>query len=277
MMNFYEFFIEPWSYAFMLRSLIVSLLIGTVCAVFSCYLILKGWSLLGDAASHAVLPGIALAYLLNIPLIIGAFSSAILCSYLTRVISKNTRIKEDTAIGITFSALFGLGLVLITLIESDIHLSHILFGNMLGVSEKDIIAIGFICFLAFIIILLKRKDLTLYCFDENQAQVMGLNIHFLYFLLMVLLSLTIVASLSAVGIILVTSMLITPGAVGFLTCKRFDHMMMVAIAVSVSSCILGSFLSFHWDVDTAPLIIFIQFIIFVFTFLKNSQRLSNAT
>ncbi len=268
----YEFFIVPWSYPFMQRAVIVSLFIGTICAVFSCYLVLKGWSLLGDATSHAVLPGISLAYLFHIPLVFGAFASALLCSYLIYQITKYSRIKEDSAIGIVFSALFGVGLVMITLIKSDIHLSHILFGNMLGVSKQEVRDIILISLIVLFIILLKQKDLTLYCFDENQARVMGLNISFLHFLLMVLLSLTIVASLSAVGIILVTSMLITPGAIGFLVSDRFEKMMIAAIFVSLFSCLFGSFLSFHLNVDTAAFIIFIQSIIFVFVLIQKSQR-----
>lgn len=269
---FYQIFMEPWQYAFMQRALMISLLIGSLCAVFSCFLILKGWSLLGDAASHAVLPGIGIAYLLHIPLAFGAFASALLCSYLTRQITLYSRIKEDSAIGIVFSALFGIGLVMMTLIKSDIHLSHILFGNMLGVSSKEVAHIMIIWGLALIILILKQKDLTLYCFDENQCHVMGLNPHFLHFLLMVLLSLTIVASLTAVGIILVTSMLITPGAIGFLLSKKFEKMMILAVISSVFSCLMGSFLSFHLNVDTAPFIIFIQSVLFIIVLIFKSQR-----
>ncbi len=268
----YELFIEPWRYPFMQRAFITCIFIGIICAVFSCYLVLKGWSLLGDATSHAVLPGIGFAYLLNIPLALGAFASALFCSYLIRQVTFHSRIKEDSAIGIVFSALFGIGLVMITLIKSDIHLTHILFGNMLGVSPKELANIILISSLVLIIILFKRKDLTLYCFDENQARVMGLNTRFLYFLLMVLLSLTIVASLSAVGIILVTAMLITPGAIGFLVSNRFEKMMIVAISASLFSSVAGTILSFHLNVDTAPFIIFIQFLIFLFFLFQKSQR-----
>ncbi len=268
----YEFFIAPWSFAFMQKALIVSLFIGVICAIFSCYLILKGWALLGDATSHAVLPGICIAYLIQLPLVLGAFASALLSSYLTRFISLHCRIKEDSVIGIVFSAFFGIGLVMITLIRTDIHLSHILFGNMLGVSFAEMRDIIIISSLALVIIFLKHKDLTLYCFDENQARIMGLDLRFLHFLLMFLLSLVIVASLSAVGIILVTSMLITPGAIGFLISQRFEKMMQIAILVSLFSCLLGSFLSFHLNVDTAPFIIFIQFFIFLVVLIKKSQR-----
>ncbi len=267
----YQIFIEPFSYEFMLRGLIAGLLIGSLCAIFSCYLILKGWALMGDAVSHAVLPGIAIAYVLSIPMVIGAFVSGLVCGLVSEFISKNSRIKEDAAIGIVFSGLFGLGLVLIAKIESDVHLSHILFGNMLGVSWQDIKEITVISAVALTCIFVKRRDLMLYCFDVGQAQTIGLPVKFLYMGLLIFLSLTIVVALKAVGIIMVTAMLIAPGAISFLLTKSFEKMLLIAMGISVFSCVIGLLLSFHLDLDTASLIVLIQSIIFIMVLLLSAK------
>lgn len=267
----YQIFIEPFSYEFMLRGLIAALLIGSLCAIFSCYLILKGWALMGDAVSHAVLPGIAIAYVLSIPMVIGAFVSGLVCGLVSEFISKNSRIKEDAAIGIVFSGLFGLGLVLIAKIESDVHLSHILFGNMLGVSWQDIKEITVISAVALTCIFVKRRDLMLYCFDVGQAQTIGLPVKFLYMGLLIFLSLTIVVALKAVGIIMVTAMLIAPGAISFLLTKSFEKMLLIAMGISVFSCVIGLLLSFHLDLDTASLIVLIQSIIFIMVLLLSAK------
>lgn len=253
----YQFFIAPFTYEFMMRGLIAALLIGILCAIFSCYLILKGWALMGDAVSHAVLPGVAIAYALSIPMVIGAFVAGLICGLGSDYISKNSRIKSDAAIGIVYSGLFGLGLILMTKIESDVHLSHILFGNMLGVDWADIKEIALISLVILAAVIIKRRDLMLYCFDVNQAQTMGLPVRMLYMGLLVFLALTIVVSIKAVGIIIVTAMLIAPGAIGFLLSKSFDKMMLISVIVSVVSSLLGLILSYHFDLDTSALIVLI--------------------
>ncbi len=268
----YQIFIEPFSYEFMLRGLLAAILIGSLCAIFSCYLILKGWALMGDAVSHAVLPGIVIAYTLSIPMVIGAFISGLICGLLSEFISKNSRIKEDAAIGIVFSGLFGLGIVLVAKVQSDIHLSHILFGNMLGISWQDLKEIAIISAITFIVIFIKRRDLMLYCFDVSQAQTIGLPVRSLYMGLLVFLSITIIVSLKAVGIIMVTAMLIAPGAISFLLTKSFEKMLLIAIIVSIISCIIGLLLSFHLDLDTASLIVLIQSMIFIVVFLLISKK-----
>lgn len=268
----YQFFIAPFTYEFMMRGLIAALLIGILCAIFSCYLILKGWALMGDAVSHAVLPGVAIAYALSIPMVIGAFVAGLICGLGSDYISKNSRIKSDAAIGIVYSGLFGLGLILMTKIESDVHLSHILFGNMLGVDWADIKEIALISLVILAAVIIKRRDLMLYCFDVNQAQTMGLPVRMLYMGLLVFLALTIVVSIKAVGIIIVTAMLIAPGAIGFLLSKSFDKMMLISVIVSVVSSLLGLILSYHFDLDTSALIVLIQALIFVITLLWVSQK-----
>ena len=268
----YTYLVEPFTFEFMRRAVLMSVIIGIVCSLFSCFLILKGWSLMGDAVSHAILPGLALAYVAGIPIVIGAFLSGLICSISIGYIKEHSRIKEDTVMGIIFSGMFAFGLVLITRIESDVHLMHVLFGNVLGIRNYDLIEAGIIAVAASIIMVVKRRDLMLYCFDPVQAGVQGLPVKMLHFGLLILLSLTIVSALKAAGIILVIAMLIAPGAIGFLLSKRFDMMMGIAVFVSVFSCILGTLLSFHLDAATAPLIVVIQAGFFVVAIIKSHAQ-----
>lgn len=262
-MNWITWFIAPFTYPFMMQALLCALLTGIVCAIFSCFLVLKGWSLMGDALSHAVLPGIVLAFVLQIPLIIGAFIAGLLCSLTTGYIKTHSRIKEDTVMGIVFSGMFALGLVLFSFIETDQHLSHILFGNILGVTSSELIQITLISFGVSILVLLKRHDLLLYCFDPIEARVLGLRVTVLHYGLLALLALTIVASLQAAGVILVIAMLIAPGITAFTLTKNFHKMIYIALFVSVSSSLLGVLISFHIDAATGPLIVVIQAVFFI--------------
>ncbi|AEP10354.1 metal ABC transporter permease [Micavibrio aeruginosavorus] len=268
----YSFLIEPLSHDFMQRALIISTMIGVVCSVFSCFLVLKGWSLMGDAVSHAVLPGIAIAYVAGIPMAIGAFAAGLLCAIGTGYLKNNSRVKEDAVMGILFSGMFALGLVLLTKIETDVHLLHILFGNVLGISTRDMVEAGTIAAIVTAIMAVKRRDLMLYCFDPAHAAVLGLPIKLLHFGLLTLLALTIVSALKAAGIILVVAMLIAPGAIGFLTTRSFDRMMMVAVGVSVFSCLAGTIISFHIDAATAPLIVVIQSLFFLGALVWSTTR-----
>jgi len=262
-MNIVNFFVEPMQHAFMQRALLSAIVIGVSCAVFSCLLILKGWSLMGDAVSHAVLPGLGLAYIVGAPPGVGAFAAGLFCAVGTGFIQENSRVKEDAVLGIVFSGMFALGLVMLTKIETDIHLMHVLFGNILGTSSADLIESCIIAFTCSIIILIKRRDFVLYCFDPVQARVSGQPVRLLHFGLLALLSLTIVSALKTAGIILVVAMLIAPGASSFLICRSFDRMLVIAILVSVISCVTGTLMSYHLDVDTAPCIVVIQALIFV--------------
>ena len=264
--------VVPLSYGFMQRALVVAVLVGAVCAVLSCYLILKGWSLMGDAISHAVLPGIVGAYVLGLPLAIGAFAAGLSCAVLTGYLKDNSRVKEDTVMGIVFSGMFGLGLVLFTRVETDQHLLHILFGNMLGVTWRDLVDAALIGGGTLLIVLLKRRDLLLYCFDPQHARAIGLSVRTLHYGLLVLLSLTIVASLKAVGIILVVAMLVAPGAVAYLLSDSFDRMLVIASAVAIGSSVLGTLASFHINGATGPCIVLIQMAIFILAFLFAPRR-----
>ena len=228
-----EWITVPLQYPFMQRALVVSVIVGAVCAVLSCYLVLKGWSLMGDAISHAVLPGIVIAFVLGLPLALGAFAAGSLLCAATGYLKENSRVKEDTVMGIVFSGMFGFGLVIFTKVETDQHLLHILFGNMLGVTLRDLVETALIAGATLIVILLKRRDFLLYCFDPNHARVIGLPVRALHYGLLVLLSLTIVSSLKAVGIILVIAMLVAPGATAYLLTDSFERMLVIAASVAV--------------------------------------------
>ncbi len=262
----------PLRYGFMQRALIIAVVVGTVCAVLSCYLVLKGWSLMGDAVSHAVLPGIVIAFMLGLPLAVGAFAAGLSCAVATGYLKENSRIKEDTVMGIVFSGMFGFGLVLFTKVETDQHLNHILFGNMLGVTARDITETVLVGGGVLLIVLLKRRDLLLYCFDPQHAHAIGLPVRALHYGLLILLSLTIVASLKAVGIILVVAMLIAPGAIAYLLSNHFERMLVIAVAVAVGSSVVGTIVSFHIDGATGPCIVLIQTVVFIVVFLSVRLR-----
>jgi manganese/iron transport system permease protein len=262
-MDWLNFITEPLAYDFMQRALMVAVLVGAVSAVLSCFLVLKGWSLMGDAISHAVLPGIVLAYVVGLPLAIGAFVAGLFSAIATGYLKDNSRIKEDTAMGIVFTGMFGLGIVLFSRIETDQHLTHILFGDMLGVTWGDLIETATIAGGTLLVVFTKRRDFLLYAFDPQHARAIGLPVRLLHYGLLAMLSLTIVASLKAVGIILVVAMLIAPGAIGFLVSKRFDTMLTVAMVAAIGSSILGTLVSFHINAATGPCIVLIQTALFL--------------
>jgi len=262
-MDILHWFTLPLQHEFMVKAVLVSMVVGVVCAVLSCYMTLKGWALMGDAVSHAVLPGVVIAYILNIPFAIGAFvfgvSSVIAIGY----IKEKTRIREDTVIGLVFTGFFALGLVLISKTPSNIDLTHILFGNVLGISDQDIIQTLIISAITIVTIAILRKDLLLFCFDPTHARSIGLNTGMLYYTLLSLLSLTAVAGLQTVGIILVVAMLVTPGETAYLLTDRFDYMMLLAIASGVLSSVLGTYISFYLDAATGGCIVVLQTLFFI--------------
>jgi manganese/iron transport system permease protein len=268
----YDWVVLPLSYPFMQRALVIALLVGAVSAVLSCYLVLRGWSLMGDAISHGVLPGIVLASMAGIPLVIGAFAAGLSCALLTGYLSENSRLKEDTVMGIAFSGMFALGIVLFAKANTNLHLTHILFGNMLGVSHRDLLEMAVIAGGTLFVVLLKRRDFLLYCFDPSHARVVGLPVRALHYGLLVLLSLTIVAALKVVGIILAVAMLVAPGAIAYLLTDRFTHMLWIATGVAVGSCALGTLISFHIDGATGPCIVLVQAAVFVLVFLFAPKR-----
>jgi len=257
-MSWVDLLLEPLAYDFMQRALLVAVLVGAVSAVLSCFLVLKGWSLMGDAISHAVLPGIVIAYVVGLPLAVGAFAAGLLSAVATGYLKDNSRIKEDTAMGIVFTGMFGFGLVLFSRIQTDQHLGHILFGDMLGVSWGDLVETAIVAGGTLLVVLSKRKDFLLYTFDPQHARAIGLPVGLLHYGLLAMLSLTIVASLKAVGIILVVAMLIAPGAIGLLVSRRFDTMLLVATAAAIGSSVAGTLLSYYLNASSGPSIVLIQ-------------------
>ena len=225
----------PFQFAFMQNAFFIMAIISVPTALLSCFLILKGWSLMGDAISHAVLPGIVVAYIINIPLIIGAFIAGMICALTTGFLTENSRVKQDTVMGVVFSGMFGLGIVIYTKIQTDVHLDHILFGNMLGVSVGDILTTGLIALIVAAIIILKQRDFLLHAFDPGQAKAAGLPVGLLHYGMLIILSLTIVATLKAVGIILAIGLLITPGAIAFLLTNRFERMLIISVLITLFS------------------------------------------
>lgn len=255
--------LEPFQFPFMVDAMVVGVAVGAVCAVLSCYLVLKGWSLMGDAISHAVLPGIVIAYAIGLPLALGAFISGLACAVLTGYIKANSRVKEDTVMGVVFTGLFAFGLVLFTKVKSDLHLDHILFGNILGLEPGDLRDTLIVAGVTLAVVLALRRDLLLFCFDPGHARTIGLRTRFLYYLLLSLLAVTIVVSLKAVGIILVIAMLVTPGCIGYLLTDRFGRMLAVAVASAVGSSFLGVYASFFLNASTGACIVLLQAAVFL--------------
>ena len=262
----------PFQFAFMNSAFLIMTIIAVPTSLLSCFLVLKGWSLMGDAISHAVLPGVVIAYIIGIPLIIGAFFAGMFCALATGFLSENSRVKQDTVMGIVFSGMFGFGIVLYTKITTDVHLDHILFGNMLGVDATDLWTAGLIAAFVAAVVITKRQDLLLHAFDPIQAQAVGLQVKWLHYGLLSMISLTIVATLSAVGIILSIGLLIAPGAIAYLLTNQFKRMLPIAIGVTVFSGILGVYVSFFIDSAPAPTIILILTIIFIGAFIRSNMR-----
>ena len=262
----------PFQFAFLLKAFAIMAMVAVPTGLLSCYLVLKGWSLMGDAVSHAVLPGIVLAYILGLPLVVGAFVAGMVCALAAGFLSDHSRVKQDTVLGIVFSGMFALGIVLYTAISTDVHLDHILFGNMLGVGAEDLWTAGAIAAVVSGAILVKRRDLLLQAFDPAQARAIGLRTNWLHYGLLGLMSLTVVATLSAVGLILAIALLIAPGAIAFLLTKRFERMLVIAVAVTLVAGLAGVYLSVFLDSAPAPTVVLILTAIFIAAFVRASRR-----
>ncbi len=267
----------PFSFGFMQNAFLISMIVSVPTALLSCFLVMKGWALMGDAVSHAVLPGIVLAYILGIPLLIGAFAAGMTCAVATGYLATNSRVKQDTVMGVVFSGMFGLGLVLYVSVETNAHLDHILFGNMLGVEAHELRTAGIISAVVGVMLILKWKDLLLQSFDPAQAQASGLPVTALHYGLLAALSLTIVATLSAVGLILAIGLLIAPGAIAFLLVRRFGTMLWVSVLVCMSAMLLGSYASFFLDSAPAPTIVLILTAIFILAFVRRQIQTRRAS
>ncbi len=259
---------EPFQYPFMLNAFAITLLIAVPMAMLSCYLVLKGWSLMGDAVSHAVLPGIVIAYILNLPLALGAFAAGMICALATGFLKENSRVKEDTVMGVVFSGMFGLGIVLYAAVPTNLHLDHILFGDMLGVSQADMIETAAIAVVVAGFLAFKWRDLLAASFDAQHARAIGLPVRVMHYAMLAAISLVVVGALKAVGIILAVAFLVAPGAIAFLLTRRFSSMLAVAVAIAAGSSLAGIWLSFIIDSAPAPTIVVIMTGLFVLAFVR---------
>jgi manganese/iron transport system permease protein len=261
--------IEPLQYGFMQRSLVIAILVGIVCAIVGSYLMVQRLALLGDAISHSVLPGLAIAFILGANIFIGAFIAGVLSTVIIAWIKARSTIKEDAAMGIVFSAFFALGITLITIVQKDnkIDLNHFLFGNILGVTPQDAIDTALIVALVLLVVVFFYKELLFYTFDPLGAQATGLPVNLLNFGLMVLIALTIVASLKAVGVVLVLSLLITPASTAYLLVTRLHQVMILGAIIGVISSISGMYLSYFYNLPSGPAIVLVASGLFVLSLL----------
>ena len=259
----FETLILPFQFEFMLNAFLIALIVSIPSALLSCFLIMKGWALMGDAVSHAVLPGIVFSYIIGAPLILGAFIAGIGCALATGYLSKNCRVKQDSVMGVVFSGMFGLGIVLYVSVETNAHLDHILFGNILGVEKHELWTTGIISFGVSIVLILKWKDWLLHSFDPIQARTSGLNVNLLHFGMLTALSLTIIAILSAAGLILAIGLVIAPGATAFLLVREFSMMLCLSTVICIFSKLFGTYISFFLDSAPAPTIVLVLTIIFL--------------
>ena len=270
----FETLILPFQFEFMQNAFLIALIVSIPSALLSCFLVMKGWALMGDAISHAVLPGIVFAYIIGAPLILGAFVAGIGCSLATGYLSNNCRVKQDSVMGIVFSGMFGLGIVLYVSVETNAHLDHILFGNILGVEQHELWTTGIISFGVSIVLILKWKDWLLHSFDPVQARTSGLNVNLLHFGMLTALSLTIIAILSAAGLILAIGLVIAPGATAFLLVRKFSMMLCLSTVICIFSMMFGTYISFFLDSAPAPTIVLVMTIIFLAALIKKQYMVS---
>ncbi|MGL9720278.1 metal ABC transporter permease [Symbiopectobacterium sp.] len=263
----FELLLQPFHYNYMVKAIWVSAIVGGVCAFLSAYLMLKGWSLMGDALSHSVVPGVAGAYALGLPYAAGAFFTGMLAALAMTLIRHITRLREDAIIGFIFSTFFAAGLLIISLNPTSVNVQSIIFGNILGIADEDVLQVEIIIGITFIIMCVLWKDLLAVFFDENHARSIGLSPLKLKILFFTLLSACTVAALQTVGAILVIAMVITPGATAYLLTDRFGRLIVIAIGLGAISSALGAYLSFYLDGATGGVIVTLQTLIFLLAFL----------
>ena len=263
----WEILLEPFGYEYMNKAIILSTAIGAICAFLSAYLMLKGWSLIGDALSHAVVPGVAIAYAFSLPYAVGAFFSGILAAISILWIKSISKIKEDAVIGFIFSTFFALGLLIISLNPTSVNVQNIILGNILGIADEDITQIAIIIGVCLVLLLLFWKDLLLIFFDETQAITVGLSPIFYKVLFFTLLSACVVAALQTVGAILVIAMVITPGATAYLLTDKFNRLLIIAVLLGSGTSAVGVYLSYYLDGATGGVIVCLQTLLFLMAFL----------
>lgn len=255
-------FLAPFSHGFMLEAMGAGALVATACALLSCYIVLKGWSLLGDAISHAVLPGVVLASAAGLPLAPGAFAAGMFCALGAGFVQSHSRVKEDAALGVVFTGMFAAGIVMLAFLTTEAHITHILFGNILGIEREDLWQTLIVGGITLAVLLVKGRDLTLFCFDATHARGIGLNTGMLRYLFLALLSAAVVAGVQAVGVILVVALLITPGCIGYLLSDRFGRMSAIAVTAAVAATLIGILASYHANISPAGSIVVVLSLLF---------------
>lgn len=258
--------LEPFAYGYMLNAMWVSALVGGVCAFLSAYLMLKGWSLIGDALSHSIVPGVAGAYMLGLPFSIGAFFSGGLAAAAMLFLNQRTKLKEDAIIGLIFTAFFGLGLFMISLRPTSISIQTIVLGNILAITPSDILQLAIIGFVSLALLLLKWKDLMVVFFDESHARSIGLKPTALKIMFFTLLSASTVAAMQTVGAFLVICMVVTPGATAYLLTDRFSRLLWIAVLIGALTSFIGAYVSYFMDGATGGIIVVMQTLVFLTVF-----------
>ncbi|HFK3992664.1 TPA: iron/manganese ABC transporter permease subunit SitC [Citrobacter freundii] len=258
---------EPFSYQYMLNAMWVSAMVGGLCAFLSCYLMLKGWSLIGDALSHSIVPGVAGAYMLGLPFALGAFLSGGLAAGSMLFLNQRSRLKEDAIIGLIFSSFFGIGLFMVSLNPMSVNIQTIILGNILAIAPEDILQLAIIGVISLTILFLKWKDLMVVFFDENHARSIGLNPGRLKLLFFTLLSVSTVAALQTVGAFLVICLVVTPGATAWLLTDRFPRLLTIAVAIGSLTSFFGAWLSYWLDGATGGVIVVLQTLLFLLAFV----------
>lgn len=262
-----QLLLEPFSYNYMINAMWVSALVGGVCAFLSAYLMLKGWSLIGDALSHSIVPGVAGAYMLGLPFSIGAFFSGGLAAVAMLFLNQRTKLKEDAIIGLIFTSFFGLGLFMMSLSPASVNIQTIVLGNILAITPEDTLQLVIICGVTLAVLLVKWKDLMVTFFDENHARSIGLNPPFLKILFFTLLSASTVAAMQTVGAFLVVAMVVTPGATAYLLHDRFPRLIQTSVLIGASTSFIGAYLSYFLDGATGGIIVVLQTLVFLTAFV----------
>lgn len=262
-----ELLLEPFSYMYMQKAIAMCTIVGSVCAFLSSYLMLKGWSLMGDALAHAVVPGVALAYILALPYAFGAFFAGLFAALSMSVIKQKTKLREDAVIGIVFTTFFALGLLMVSFYPTSVNIQAIILGNILAISDEDILQVTLISVICLIILMLKWKDFMAVFFDENHARSIGLNVEILKIIFFVLLSAATVAALQTVGACLVIALVVTPGATAYMLTDRFGKLIIISVALGTMTSAFGAYISYFLNVPPGGLIVTLQTLVFIGAFL----------
>lgn len=265
--------LEPWNYEFMVRGITVTLIAGVVCSLISCWLILIGWSLLGDALSHAVLPGVVVAYMIGIPFSIGAIVAALVVVGLIFAVRSTSQVKSDASMGVVFTTFFALGLVLVSKNPSNVDLNHVLFGDLLGITDADMMQVLVLAPATMLVLLIKRRDITAYAFDRVHLEAIGISSKSIGLLLLICLSFTVVSAMQAVGAILIIMLLITPGATAFLITDKFRRMFWIAPLLSVVTTFVAIYISYWCDAASGAMVVSVGGFIFFLVWMLSPRGL----